>query len=159
MQASSLPRMVGYAVGLALGLLLLWASVVFAQPQPNLVVARVTSPPAAAFRGDSFTITVTVRNVGRAAAGPSTTKFYLVSTTGPTKKNLEDGSTKNLKGTQEIGDLAGGVTETVHPTLTVYSDTLAGTYTVQACADSAKLVTETADSDNCATSVDTVTVP
>ena len=34
-------------------------------------------------------------------------------------------------------------------TVTVYSDTPSGTYTVQACADSAKVIAETLESDNC----------
>jgi uncharacterized membrane protein len=48
--------------------------------------------------------------------------------------------------------------KTVTATVTVPSTTPPGTYYVQACADVAKAVVESSDSNNCGTSTDTLDV-
>jgi hypothetical protein len=56
---------------------------------------------------------------------------------------------KNLNGTATIPIVPVGGSVTVQKTVVVYSDTVAATYNVQACADSAKVLTEAMESNNC----------
>lgn len=143
-------RIVWFALSLAVGLLLLSPSTAFPKAKSDLVVTALTDPPATAVLGDSFTITATVTNQGSAAIGASLTKFFLLSTSGPTRKNL--------KGLQSISGLAPGASDGPDVTVAVYSDTAPGTYFLQACADGRGLIPEAVESNNCRTSVGSVTV-
>jgi subtilase family serine protease len=120
--------------------------------RPDLVVTSVTveGAPTTVGRQGSLTITAVVKNQGLADARSSTMKFVLL--------NVPGGGTKNLKGTQAVPSLAAGATGTVQKTVTVYGDTPLGTYHVQACADSSKVVRETSESNNCGTASGTLTV-
>ena len=119
---------------------------------PNLVVTSVTVPgaPPTLEPGDTLAISADVTNLGLAQAKASTMKFVLT--------NTANGSQKNLNGTQTIPVLNGQTAVTVQKTVSLYSDTPSGTYTVQACADSAKAIAETLESDNCKDSTAIVTV-
>ena len=112
---------------------------------PNLQVTSVTvtGAPMTVAPGDPLTIAADVTNQGLAQAKASTMKFVLT--------NTANGAQKNLNGTQTIPVL-NGKTSTPVPNRQFHSDTPSGTYTVQACADSAKAVAETLESDNCADS-------
>src|SRR5262249_28251065 len=72
--------------------------------------------------------------------------------------NTADGTQKNLNGIQSIPSVNGGGSVDVQKTVSLYSDTASGTYVVQACADSGKVVTELFESNNCEESTATVTV-
>ncbi len=110
----------------------------------NLVVTSVTGPPATAIPGDPFPVTAVVKNVGTDNAPASTTSFYLI--------NPSTGArVKNLKGGQNVGPLAPTATDGPTVTISVYSDTLPGTYKMQACADGPKIFTEAVETDNCRT--------
>jgi subtilase family serine protease len=119
---------------------------------PDLAVLSVSVQDAAlaVTAGGSLTVSAVVTNEGLAPAKSSTMKFILVNTAG--------GAQKNLNGTQSIPALAPGESATVQKKVAVYSDTASGTYTVQACADSGKVVAETSEGNNCGDSTDTVTV-
>ncbi len=141
----------GIALAGVLGILLIAPAPVSSQtPKPDLVVSGLVNPPTTALPGDSFVVTSTVANQGAGAAGISVTKFWLVSTTGPTKKNL--------KGVQNIPALAIGANATPPTTISVYSDTKPGTYFLQACADGDTDVSESNEGNNCKTTTGTITV-
>jgi subtilase family serine protease len=138
------------------------AGTVEVTPQADLVVTSVTvegmvnGVPLTAGPGAPVTIDAVVRNQSSvSASGPSTvmTMKYLL-------RNTVTNTTKNLKGTQAVsGPIAGNSDRLVDATVFVYSDTLPGTYTVEACIDSKKIVDEAFDSNNCGTAPGTVTVP
>ena len=120
-------RAVGSAVGFGLGLLVLNPLAAGAADKPDLVVSTLGDPPATARAGDSFALTSIITNQGLAAAAdPTITKFYLM--VGSTR-------VKNLKGVQAIAPLGPGESDGATVALSVYSDTDAGTYNLQACAD------------------------
>ena len=147
-------------VGLATGLMLLnpWGGLSSAATRPDFVVTSVTNPPATALPGASFSIDFTVVNQGTVANATASltqisTKFYLV--VGNTKKNL--------KGGVQMLDLPFGAAETRTRSLTVevYSDTAAGTYDLQACADADGDISEgsgTPETNNCTIADGTITV-
>ena len=79
-------------------------------------------------------------------------EMYLVSTTvgGP--------APKNLNGTQAVAALRSGAGTTYTKIVTVFNDTAAGEYVVQACADSLDIIDEVSELNNCANSAGKVTV-
>ena len=140
----------GSAVGFGLGLLVLNPLAAGAADRPDLVVSTLSDPPATARAGDSFALTSTVTNQGQAAAEvPTATKFYLV--VGSTR-------VKNLKGVQAIAPLGPGESDGATVALSVYSDTDAGTYNLQACADGDGDVSEAVENNNCTTTLATITI-
>jgi subtilase family serine protease len=139
----TIQRILGIAPVIVLGLLLLTPAPGLAQvAKPDLVVNSLESPPGDALPGDSFAVTVGVKNQGPGSAGASVTKFFLVPPIGPKK---------NLKGTQSVGALGLGLSEASLTTLEIYSDTIPDTYSLQACADGAGTVGEVNESNNCLT--------
>jgi hypothetical protein len=91
-----------------------------------------------------------VQNVGPIVAPASTVKYYLVS--------LADQSLIDLKGTQAVPALTPGQTFTENQDVKVRPTTPPGFYALRACADSAKVVPEPDDEDNCLTSAGVVEV-
>jgi subtilase family serine protease len=140
---------VGFAVSLTVGVLLIhpWGARSAAVDKPDLVATGVTDPPASALPGDSFSVTATIKNQGVAAAGGSTTKFFLVGAV-----------RKNLKGVQTILPLDSGASDGPSVTIAVYSDTAPGTYGLQACADGLDEVDEAVETNNCTDAVSAITV-
>jgi subtilase family serine protease len=143
-------RLLGVASVLVLGVLLMLPGLAMAQAKPDLVVTALDPAPVTALPGESFTVNTTVRNQGTVGGGASLTKFFLVSTTGPIKKNL--------KGTQNVPALAASATESTPVTVAVFSDTVPGTYQLQACADGGGIVPEAVETNNCRTATGTITV-
>jgi subtilase family serine protease len=134
------------------GLLLIPVPGLAQTARPDLVVKSLAPPPTDGLPGASFIVTATVKNKGTATAGGSVTKFYLVPPTGPRK---------NLKGVQNVGILAVGASEASPATVAIYSDTLPGTYSLQACANrgEAEVVeTNATDASNCGTALGTITI-
>ena len=143
-------RALGVAVSLGLGLLLLNPLRARAADKPDLVVSTLSDPPATARAGDSFALTSTVTNQGLGTAAVSTTtKFYLV--VGSTR-------VKNLKGVQVIGPLGPGESDGATVALSVYSDTDVGTFNIQGCGDGDGDVSESNESNNCTTTLATITI-
>jgi uncharacterized membrane protein len=112
---------------------------------PDLVVTQVTvrNAPLTVARGGTLTITAAVKNLGEGSAAASTMKYLLVHTV--------SGATKNLNGTQAYPILTSGSSSSIQKVVTIYLDTPVGTYNVQACADSAEIVPEVSDTNNCTT--------
>lgn len=152
-------RRIRVALGLAVGLVLL-PRIAFAVDLPDLVVTSVSSPPADAFPGDPLSLTVVVTNQGTAATevppqSDNATTFNLLPV--PPGSNPK----KNLKGIQIIKTpLAIGESDgaNVPVTVAVYSDTLPGTYQLQACADGKEFVAESVEGNNCTIAAGTITI-
>jgi subtilase family serine protease len=121
---------------------------------PDLVVSQVGNPPASTLPGKSFSMTYTVNNVGPIAATlPSRVKFSLVSTADAT-------IVFPMSGSQDVPPLGVGPSAIFNGTgsVTVRPETLPGSYRVQGCADSGKVVFENDEDDNCALSTGVVQV-
>jgi hypothetical protein len=121
---------------------------------PDLVVSQVGNPPASTLPGKSFSMTYTVKNVGPIAATlPSRVKFSLVSTADATIVFA-------MSGSQDVPPLGVGPSAIFNGTgsVTVRPETLPGSYRVQGCADSGKVVFENDEDDNCALSTGVVQV-
>jgi subtilase family serine protease len=116
----------------------------------DLVVTAVPTPPSSVLPGAAFDLPATVANQGTDPAPASTTSFYLVNTSTGTKKNL--------KGGQAVPALEPGASASPSAPLSLYSDTLPGTYFVQACADGPKGVSEDVETNNCLNAAGTMTV-
>ena len=126
------------------------------QSSGDLVVTDVPNPPAHALPGAPLTLTATVRNQGSEAAPATVTTFYLVNTSSGARKNV-----KNPAGTSGLATPALAPDGEVTPpaaSFSVYGDTAAGTYVLQACADALKALSEAIESNNCANSVATITI-
>lgn len=106
---------------------------------PDLVVRRVSAPPASIARGKHFRVTTTTANIGAGAAGRSTLSFTLVA------------SDYKLRviGRHAVPTLAPGKAATMTTTLTVPATTLRQRYTLVVCADSGNAVTESNEKNNC----------
>ena len=84
------------------------------------------------------------------------TTFFLVNTSSSVKKNV-----KNPSGTTGLATPALPAGQSITPAVaafSVYGDTLAGTYVLQACADGPKGVAEAIETNNCANSVGTIPI-
>jgi subtilase family serine protease len=121
--------------------------------KPDLTIQSVSvkNAPLSVARGGSLTITIDPKNLGEGDADATTAKFLLVSTTGAV-------SPKNLNGTQAVGALRSGAGISYTKTVTVFNDTAAGEYFVQACADSLDIIDEASELNNCTNSTAKVTV-
>jgi subtilase family serine protease len=104
----------------------------------DLKVTFVSSPPTDAVPGQAFSVTATVENDGTDTSAASNTRFFLVGSV-----------RKNLKGSQPIGQLGPNASASPQATISVYSDTVPGTYTMQACADGDDQNDETDETNNC----------
>ena len=120
------------------------------QQIPNLKVTAIDPPPPTLLQGQSFSAKETVKNTGPVTAPASTVKYYLVSTADQTRIDL--------KGTQTVPALTPGLAFSAAQAVKVRPDTIPGTYWLQACADSGKIVPEPDEEDNCLTSAGTVQV-
>jgi subtilase family serine protease len=119
---------------------------------PDLVETSVSSPPASAVAGGSFSVTDTVQNTGTAGAVASTTRYYLSADT------VKSANDVVLSGTRAIPGLNPGATFSGSVTVTIPTTTSAGAYFVLACADDLGAVAESSETNNCAASATTVQV-
>jgi subtilase family serine protease len=108
---------------------------------PDMVVRSVTAP-SSAISGANITLVDTTANQGVADARTSVTRFYLVS-----------GTTRVVAlGTRSVGVLPVGASSGPASTTIALPTNIVGTYTVQACADDTLTVSESDESNNCASS-------
>jgi hypothetical protein len=89
----------------------------------------VSNPPATAAPGASFTGSDTVKNQGAAAAGASTTRFYLSA------DRFKDAADTQMSATRSVAGLAAGATSSGNVTLAIPSTIAAGAYYLLACAN------------------------
>ena len=119
---------------------------------PDLIEHSVSSPPAIALLGGSFSVTDTAENQGTLDSGPSTTQYYLSL---DTMKNAGD---ILLGGSRSVPDLLLGATSTGTVTVTIPSSTAPGAYYLVACADDTNGVAESNENNNCFASSSTAKV-
>jgi subtilase family serine protease len=106
---------------------------------PDLAVT--VTAPATAGAGAELTVTDTTRNAGGAAAGASTTSFFLSA-----NAVLDGGDT--FLGSRSVGPLNSGENNAVSTTLTIPAGTVAGAYYLFAQADAGGAVAETNEGNN-----------
>jgi hypothetical protein len=137
------------AVGLGLIALLLTAPLANAKqakhekgPLPDLVVGKVSKPPASVVVGSEITISVKLRNKGKAKARKSKAGLYLAKGKKLTHKDrrLEQAKVKALRSHKK----AKAKFKVVLP-----AKTAPGTYRLIACADDKKSLHESKEKDNC----------
>jgi subtilase family serine protease len=117
---------------------------------PDLLAIAVSDPPATATQGQSIQVTSTIKNVGTVTATESITRYYLVAT---------DGSGKlDLKGKPILPAINPGNSFTEKDTVTVRPATVPGSYYLQVCADSGKVLAEKNENNNCITSLKAIRV-
>ena len=119
---------------------------------PDLVATTLTSPPAGAAPGTSFSVTDTVQNAGAVNAGASTVRYYL------SVDPLKDGGDTLLTGYRSVPILAGGAMSSGPRTVTVPAAAPPGTYRLLACADDLLAVKESDEANNCLASATTIVV-
>jgi subtilase family serine protease len=118
----------------------------------DLVESAVSDPPASARPGGNFAVTDTVLNEGNAAAGASTTLYYLSLDT------VKSNSDTALTGSRSVPSLEPGAVSTGTISVTIGTKTATGTYYVLACADAKNHVAESNETNNCRSSAGTVAV-
>lgn len=110
---------------------------------PDLVITATSHSPARLSPGSDFTATDTVRNVGNTSSRTSTTRYYLSV---DAVKSTDD---TQMFGSRAVGELAADGEASGSASITVPSSVAPGTYTLLACADASRVVTEVDESNNC----------
>jgi glucose/arabinose dehydrogenase/subtilase family serine protease len=109
----------------------------------DLVIDGITNPPPIAAAGTTFGVTDTTTNVGFAAAGASTTRFYLsVDAIKGTADTL-------LTAVRSVPELDAGLSSTGATTVTIPASIASGPYLLLACADDRTAVPEADETNNC----------
>lgn len=117
------------------------------QGGPDLTVPTFVPPVLISAPGRTFFITETTANQGTLPAGPSTTRYYL-ATSSPV-----DPATAVVVGERSVPPLGPGESSVVREVPYLIPDSLpAGTYHLDACADADGAVVETDETNNCASS-------
>ena len=106
--------------------------------RPDLVVNSLANPPAVVSAGDGFSARDRTRNIGKATARATVTRYYLSK--GGQRTQVARRSVGLLKPGRSS---AGSVTAKVPETLEI------GAYSLVACADAPGAVTETNEKNNC----------
>ncbi len=107
---------------------------------PDLVMTTLTVPATVA-AGGSISVGDTTKNQGGGGAAASSTSFYLSA-------NVLLDSTDTMLTSRSVGVLAAGLSESGSTTVTIPSNTVAGTYYIVAKADGPGVVTETSETNN-----------
>ena len=110
------------------------------KPPPDLVVAKVSNPPASLASG--FMASTEVENIGGRPAAATTTRFYLSSDKKPSRSDV-------LAGAVNVAALGAGKHQTVRTRVVAPKGTKPGTYFLIACADATHKVTEKSEVNNC----------
>ena len=103
-------------------------------------------------RGASFSIDVTTFNSGSGAAGASLTGFRLSPDT-----NLTN-SDSGLGGGHSVGALAASGSASATVNVVIPAATVPGVYTFGACADFAKVITESSETNQCLAAPGTIQI-
>ncbi|MEO8678869.1 MAG: CARDB domain-containing protein [Vicinamibacterales bacterium] len=119
--------------------------------RPDLMVSAISNPPGSVLPGGRFSATDTTVNQGATAAA-SVTRYYL------SIDAAWDAADKLLTGTRSVPSLANTASSTGTVTVTVPAATVAGNYSLLACADDTKLVAESVETNNCKASLAKVLV-
>jgi hypothetical protein len=111
-----------------------------ARARPDLVVASLANPPRVVLQGAAFGVRDETSNIGAVRAPASRTRYYLQSSNGA--RTVVGG---RLVPALRAHRSSSGTGKATPP------KTLAGTYTLVACADATNAVKETSERDNCRT--------
>jgi hypothetical protein len=111
---------------------------------PNLVVTKVSKPPASTTVGSKLNVVVKIKNKGAAKAGKSKLALYLA------KGRKHKPNDRRLKRTK-VKPLGPGKAAKLKLKLALPGPTAPGTYRLIACADDRKKVRESKERDNCTT--------
>lgn len=122
-----------------------------AATRPDLVVSGPRAASATATAGGPLTVSAKVKNIGSKGASATKTAFYLSK---DTRKSTGD----VLLGKKRTTSIPEGGAKTVRLAGTVPGPTKAADYRVLACADAAKQVRESNETNNCKASRATVAV-
>ena len=114
-------------------------------PRPDLVVTKVSNPPATIGTGGTFRLSDRTANRGAGAARRSTTRYFIARSAAG---QIGDEKGIVLKGSRTVAALGPGESA-VAPREVVVPDVPAGTYDLVACADARNRVRETNDRNNC----------
>jgi hypothetical protein len=123
-----------------------------APSRPDLVATSVSDPPATVLPGSRFSVTDTVLNQGSAAAGASTTRYYLSLVPGKTPQSTL------LPGPRAVESLGTDARSQGTKPVVVPASLAPATYYLLACADDMARVIEMDESNNCAVAAARVTV-
>ena len=123
-----------------------------AAPRPDLVVGSVSALPPVLLAGETFSLRVSVRNVGPRRAAKSTAAFVL------SRDRTRGRGDIGLTGESRVRKLAARRVARVRVRLTVPRAAPAGTYFVVACADERRRVREASELNNCRASRSRVAV-
>jgi subtilase family serine protease len=115
--------------------------------RPDLVVNSLANPPAVVSAGDGFSARDRTRNIGKATARATVTRYYLSK--GGQRTQVARRSVGLLKpGRSSAGSVAAKVPLTL--------DT--GAYSLVACADAPGAVIETSEKNNCRTAATRIVI-
>jgi hypothetical protein len=129
---------------LLIGALILAAPAAAKQPpKPDLVVASISAPEGSVTIGGPVSLGATVRNRGGAGAGASKLGFFLSR---DAKRSSDDVA---LGGRVSIRALKSGKKSTQGTPATIAAGTIAGEYSLLACADVRAKVGEKKEGNNC----------
>ena len=129
---------------LLIGALVLAAPAAAEQPaKPDLVVTSVTAPSGSVTIGGPVSLGATVRNRGDAKAAASKLGFFL------SRDGKRSGDDLALGGLVSIRALKSGKKSTQGTPATIPAGTLAGYYSLLACADARAKVGERKEGNNC----------
>ena len=118
-------------------------SVSAAPAKADLVVIALAKPPASRVAGQTFTVKDTVQNKGKAAAKPSTVRYYL------SVNKKKDAGDIRLVGGRKVGRLKPNKKSKGSAKVGVPASMSAGAYKLIACADDRKVVKEKVETNNC----------
>ncbi|PTL35898.1 hypothetical protein CLG94_09105 [Candidatus Methylomirabilis limnetica] len=107
---------------------------------PDLIVSAV-SAPSTAQPGQSFVLSASIKNQGRASASTVQAAFYLT-------KSASSITGATLLGTQNVGSLSAGAVLALTTTLSIPSSTSPGTFYVATVADPTKIIKESKETNN-----------
>lgn len=116
---------------------------VVANRELRVTAMTMVDPPERVAPGAQLTVSDTVKNLGPARAGASTTRYYL------SPDSARSGADVRLTGDRAVPPLSAGGTSTGRLSVTVPPSTSAGEYFVLACADDRSAVPERDETNNC----------
>jgi len=119
---------------------------------PDVFISALAEPPSAVAPGGGFSVTDTTANIGGAAAGSSTTRYYL------SPDQARDTGDRLLTGGRVVPGMAAGASHTGSRSVTVPSNVAPGRYYLLACADDQLVVSESTETNNCRSSASAVNV-
>jgi hypothetical protein len=115
--------------------------------RPDLVVSSLPNPPAVVFQGNGFSARDRTRNIGRAAARATVTRYY-----------LSENGQRTAVGRRSVAPLRPSKSSAGLVTVKVPDTVETGVYSFVACADGPGAVKEASERNNCLTAATKIIV-